>query len=214
MQKTTKMGLMLLSAAVLGLAAPVVRADTPAVSFTTVENEGTNGSYSMGYEFTVNSNIDATALGFFGTQLSESHDVGIYDLSGNLLTSTTVNPGDPVTGFFSYHSITPFALSSGSSYVIAAVTGNENYSWDPSGFSTDPSVSFDQDLYAPSSTLIFPFNSEGLTGFFGPNFLIGSGTTGGGGGGGGNGVPEPGTLALLAGMGLCSVPFLRRRRRA
>jgi hypothetical protein len=210
MQKTTKMGWALLSAVALSLVAPIVRADTPAVSFSDPGNVFTNGAWSMGYEFTVNSNIDATSLGFFGTQLSESHDVGIYDLSGNLLTSTTVNPGDPVTGFFSYHSITPFALTSGSSYVIAAETDVENYAYSPTGFSTDPSITFDQDLFTPGSTLAFPTSSEGLVAWFGPNFLIGSSSTGGN---GGNSVPEPGSLALLAGMGLSGSAFALRRKR-
>lgn len=205
-KKVVKMGWMLLSAAVLGLAAPVVRADTPALSFTDPGTSFTNGSYSIGFEFTVNSNINVTSLGFFGTQLAQSHDVGIYDISGNLLTSTTVNPGDPTTGFFSYHAITPFALTSGTSYVIAAETGIENYSYSPTGFSTDPSITFDEDLYVSSSTLAFPGSSGGFTGWFGPNFMVESSSTG-------NTVPEPSSLALLAGLGLSGSAFARRRKR-
>jgi hypothetical protein len=63
----------------------------------------TNNDWSLGFEFTVNSPVFVTQLGFYDdwqNGLTETHDVGIYDAAQNLLVSTTVSPSDPLTAFF------------------------------------------------------------------------------------------------------------------
>src|SRR5436309_3045285 len=87
----------------LGLTISSARADTPAIDFTSPTANYTNGSWSLGWEFTVNQAIDVTSVGFYDDQrngLTAGHPVGIFDAATNLLASATVAPGDPLTGFF------------------------------------------------------------------------------------------------------------------
>ena len=57
--------------------------------------------HSLGYKFSVNSDIDVTALGFFDYNndgLAYSHEVGIWDAAATLLASVTfliVHAGTP-----------------------------------------------------------------------------------------------------------------------
>jgi hypothetical protein len=190
----------------LGTNAPVARAG-PAVDFTSFTNNLNNGiGYSLGFEFHTNQDTLVSSLGFFnGNGMAESHAVGIFDNSGTLLTSTTVAPGDPLQGFFRYHDLaTPVLLPAGQNFRVAGVTGTrDTYTWDPSGFVVDPSISFVGDRYAPSSTLVNPTLAEGLVGFFGPNFQVAP-------------VPEPSTLTLwtLGALGALGYGWLRRKRAA
>src|SRR5262249_25328874 len=72
------------------------RADVPAITFTGSSNDTTNGEWSLGYKFEVNAPITVTQLGYYDSGqdgLAESHAVGIYDLSQNLLVSGTVDAG-------------------------------------------------------------------------------------------------------------------------
>lgn len=74
---------------------PVASAGTLALDITggTVM---TNGNWSLGWQFTVNSSITVDGLAFYDNKDDESHLVGIYnDASQVLLVSTTVLPTDP-----------------------------------------------------------------------------------------------------------------------
>jgi hypothetical protein len=82
-----------------------------------------------GTPFTVGSSpLTIVALGYFdvyGTGLVHSHDVGIYDLSQNLLGSVTVGTGSGVT----YHDgtrwaalSTPISLATNMGYMLAYTT--------------------------------------------------------------------------------------------
>ena len=83
----------------LGLALAVSPAfgDTPAATFSNLSGTPlVNGPYTLGWQFKVNTAIDVTALGVFDSGqdgLVESHDVGIWDSTGNLLVSATVQSG-------------------------------------------------------------------------------------------------------------------------
>ncbi|MCK9377799.1 MAG: DUF4082 domain-containing protein [Syntrophobacterales bacterium] len=159
---------------------------------TTTTASGSTVSFSLGTEFTANSSFTVNQLGFFdylGDGLTEGHDVGIYDLDQNLLTSTTVTNADPLVGHFRYHATTPVTLLAGHTYRIAAVTGNELFTWAPEGYFTDPNVTYVISAYTASAVLTYPNETfSGETGYFGPDFqtvpvppatyLLGSGLLG------------------------------------
>jgi hypothetical protein len=168
-----------------------------AVDFNGAVNNATNGSWSMGFEFLTNTPVIVGALGFYDHNMSQSHAVGIYDAAKNLLVSTTVLTSDPLSGFFRYHSIAPLLLPAGQTYVIAAVTGKDKYTWDPSGFVTDPSITYLSARFKYSTVLVFPGTADYITrGGFGPNFQFSA--------------PLPGSLILL-GSGLVGLFGIRRR---
>jgi hypothetical protein len=196
----------LLAIATLSLGATAVRADTPAVSFTSPGTLLNNEiGYSLGFSFTATSDLTIDAVGYFDNGSSqESHTVGIYDNAGNLLASATVTDGT-LMGFFDYVSIAPLTLTAGDTYQIMGNSGViDPYAYDPVDFSTASGITFNNDEYTPGNALAFGQISEGVTGFFGPNFLETSTSP----------TPEPGTLALF-GTGLFGmVGMIRRKLRA
>lgn len=189
----------------------------PAIDFLDVTQNFTNGSWSLGFEFTTTQDITVTHLGFYDdlvNGLTQSHDVGIYDISSeNLLASTTVNNGDPLDGFFRYNPLAaPLNLSANNTYRIAAVTGSENYTWAPVGFTADPALVFNGSVYTSSASLVYPSTSQIDTdGYFGPNFQFELASNQGGQGGEGGVVPEPMTLSLF-GAGLAGLLGSRSRK--
>lgn len=124
---------------------------------------------TVGFKFTANKNLTVNALGFYDDKqdgLSSSHDVGIYDLSGTLLASTSIASGTSagLDGKFRYSSISSFNLSAGQSYIIAGLaTGDDGYTYGTvgttiQGLAIDPVIAIDPlasvFLYAPN--LSFP----------------------------------------------------------
>jgi hypothetical protein len=139
-----------------------------------------SSTYSLGYEFDVLAPVDVVGLGFFDSfqdGLTESHPVGIYDSTGTLLVSSIISAGDPLSGHFRYHDISPFRLSVGNGYRIAAVNGSEAYGLRALDFTVDASLRFIQNRYsvANTSTLVFPDANtwaDDDPGYFGPNFQL------------------------------------------
>jgi hypothetical protein len=175
-----------------------------ALDFTSSSNSfSPSTQYSLGFSFSPKVSVNVTALGYFDADangLVTSHPVGIYDANGNLLAFTTVSTTDPLTSWFRFHDITPLTLEANQTYVIAGYTSNQdNYTWDPEGFTTDSNINFLSDRYIGSLSLAFPTSSSGVTGYFGPNFLVSA-------------VPVPPTVILL-GSGLLSLAGWRRFRK-
>jgi hypothetical protein len=182
------------------------KADIPAFTFTSPTLDMTNGEWSLGYEFSVNSPITVTQLGFYDSGqdgLLQSHDVGIYDTSQNLLVSGTVAAGttDPLVDYIRYTTVAPTSLGIGV-YFIAAATDTDNYTWDPSGLVSAPQVTWLQDAFVLSSVLAFPSGGpDEHTGIFGPNFQFSA-------------APEPSSMALCGAAALTGLAFARFRSRS
>jgi hypothetical protein len=177
---------------------------TPAVDFSSVTTDFTNGSWSIGFEFNVLTPITVTQLGFYDdlkNGFTQSHEVGIFNANANLLVSTTVTNSDPIIGFFRWHDISPIVLQVGNDYRIAGVTGSENYTWEPNGLIIVSQIAFIQSRETKSSTLVYPTNLDVHYGIFGPNFQIETSQ-----------VPEPVTILLL-GFGLVGLAGARRFRK-
>jgi hypothetical protein len=193
---------------VLVLQVPVSQAGSLVLDiFENPANTGSAGPQSLGWQFQVNTPIFVDGLAFWDHTDTQSHDVGIYnDTTQVLLVSTTILPSDPVsgTGPWRVHSISPFLLTPGV-YDIAAETGSDNYTFGAS-ITTVPEITFLRDAYAfGASTLMFPsgFSGGGLQAWFGPSFTATDAVVG---------APESGLFALM-GTGLAVLAGIARRKR-
>jgi hypothetical protein len=175
-------------------------ADDPAVSFTGVTTNFSNGSWSLGWEFSTNTAINVSALGFYDAALtggsvglgncSGCGEVGIYDSTGTLLVSGLVNTSGSQVGDFLYVSVPTTLLGAGQNYYVAAETGNADYTWNPTGLGVDPNINYITSVFTFSSTLAFPSAIDpAVTGYFGANFQETAAVVA---------TPEPSSLLLLA----------------
>jgi hypothetical protein len=160
-----------------------------------------NNDWSLGWEFTLNNNINVTNLGVYdqnGDGLTSSHDVGIFRVSdGALLTSTTIVTTDTLDSGFRYKPVSNTLLTTGQSYRIAAVYtlgGTDQYPG-ISSYTADGAINFVTDRFTQIATLTNPTSTGGFTNaWLSSNFKFTSATA----------APEPGTLALIimGGMGV------------
>lgn len=224
MSRFTRGGLLIVSIAVAGLliaATAPARADSPAISGTAA-SYGFSSYQTIGWQFSANQKISVDALGYFDFEfehgLADSHQVGIWDSSGTLLTSATVDAGavDPLVGFFRYKPITPYLLLAGQTYTIGGTTDAFNppapydqWAFNVVGLTTDPAISLTANAArlqpTAGNTLVDPTMVGQGNVLAGPNFLIGPAPSA---------VPEPGSLALLFTGGLPLLGPLRRRRKS
>jgi hypothetical protein len=196
---STFLGTFLVAGGIAAATAP--KAQAAAINFSSPSQDTNNDEWSLGFKFSTNQAIAVHQLGFYDDlqdNLTQSHAVGIFDDGGNLLVSGTVNPGDPLQGWFRYTAIAPTELAGGQTFYIAATTGSERYTSDPIGFTVDPRINYLGGAFQQSKTLVFPgfLYPKQREAFFGPNFQI-------------TAVPTPALLPGLLGMGLAA---WRRRR--
>jgi hypothetical protein len=137
--------------------------------------------------------------------LVDSHPMGIWDSSGTMLVSATVDAGtaNPLHDKFRAVAVAPTFLTPGA-YRIGALFANGN---DPNifptfitGFSTAPEITFIRSASAVGPTLTNPtptFFNMGPA-YFGPNFEYQS-------------VPEPGSLTLVGSVAVLAALFYRKR---
>jgi hypothetical protein len=204
-----------LATAMLGvLSFAAVALAAPAVDFsgTTVDwNDGTN--YSLGWSFTATQDLYVNSLGVyaapeFGTGnriFTQDHAVGIFDANKNLIASTTVSNTDALNGYFRYHALASLVqLNSGSTYFIAAAMGADQYTWDTTGFTVNPLITYNGSFYNASNGLTFPTTPDDMTamanGTFGPNMDV-------------TPTPIPAAFWLL-GSGLGMLGAARRKKMA
>jgi len=167
---------------------------------------------TLGETIQLSEAITITALGYLDLGTGTSHDVGIYDLSQNLLVSTTVDTAsDTKIGFFRYHELSsPLTLAAGS-YVLAGETGTDAYTYYSDGvfpsyvnnFSTGPDISVSDDRYVFSSTLAFPpvQTADPAFAYFTANFEYTLAT------------PEPSTSTIVGITIACTAAYAWRRRK-
>lgn len=194
----------LLLAAISAKAGIVVTSDKAGASF--------NSPFSLGYVFTVNSQLSLTALGQFdilGDGAVSTSKIALFDWdTGAKLTETTL--ADAVkeeTGFYDtfFKDITPVNLIPGTRYLVATeakvndfafgtgiVTFDSSFTWLEGRATTNSQPA----MPATATTSTFSIQHNQSQAYFGPNMKV---------------VPEPTTAGLL---GLAGLVFSLRRRGA
>ncbi|MDQ2824687.1 MAG: DUF4082 domain-containing protein [Verrucomicrobiota bacterium] len=185
---------------------------------------GLANSNTYGYDFTVGSTpLTITALGFWdgpsdlltpaiGDGFANVHMIGLWDISGNLLASATMQIGtvDPLLGEFRYSNLLiptnpgPVILSANTKYVLGAgfsASDPDPFKYDVGSFQPtyDPAVSPGKSRYIGSGTGFgFPTTSASPGAFVGPNAKFNV-----------NNVPESGSALLLMVLAIAVVFVLR-----
>ena len=106
-------------------------APTPMITGVSPDFYFDNSGLTLGYVVEFSTGVNVLSLGYVdsdgdATPLRESHDVGIWDISGVLLASVSVAPSDPFVAGFRYAALPASLGLSAGRYVIGAFTGNES----------------------------------------------------------------------------------------
>jgi hypothetical protein len=173
----------------------------------------TDGPFTLGFQFRVESNLTVTALGaydYLGDGFATAHAVGLWTVDGGAPIATVTIPagaGGSLDGQFRYQAIPGISLFANTEYIIGASelfgTINDIYGSVPVlAFSPSSAISFQGSRGAGEAPgLVFPTRYiEPLSPTtFGANFQYVV-------------VPEPSTWALL-GLGLILFGYARRHKK-
>jgi hypothetical protein len=217
--------LLLLSFAAIVSAGVASAGTLPAATFTASYTFNNVESNTLGWGFTIDAPIWVSALGYYDDSsltsptsgLLDNHIVGIFDSTGNLLTSTTVPAGTAGTLIENclYSSISTIELTPGTYYVEGTQQGTQGanptdpvaYWFSPPGsFSTLPEITSTWGVYTLAGepgVLTFAGGSGEYVAYMGPNFHASDTAP--------SSTPEPGCALLLTG-GLAGLLFWKRRR--
>jgi hypothetical protein len=201
-----KMVAALLAGAVTALCICTSASASPLYTFTKTPDSMT-GSYTFEQKFVVGAqNIVVNSLGFYdylGNGLAESHLMGLFDSTGNLIVSTTIaaGTGSSLEYGFRWKSIANTTLAAGSTFSLITQSNLDAHNMVP-GFVLNPKVLSVEGGYGSGAT-------------FNPNLILTSKDniiwTG-------NlnivdaQVPEPASLALM-GFGLAVMAMRSRKRK-
>jgi hypothetical protein len=158
-----------------------------------------------GWEFTISSAITVTDLGIYDYSwaftgppgLGESHAVGLWDNSGNLLVSATIPSGTSaaILNNFRYVGVSSVLLPAGT-YFFGAEYDTMNPDWmianlAAANVSTASPVTYVANAFSGATNVLkYTSNTTGTQadGWFGPNFQFTSASAD---------IPEPSSLVLL-----------------
>lgn len=164
---------------------------------------GSGAPVNLGMVFTANSTVLVEALGLYNMDGVDDATLGIYDSSGDLLTSTTVTLSDPLVDGYFYKSISPITLIAGSQYTLTEFSANGIWSFGDEPI-TIPEITYNYHDYLYASELALPTISADAAGsaYYGPNFRTVDAAE----------TPEPGTVILLMPGLLVFLGVAARRR--
>jgi hypothetical protein len=201
---------------VLALWIPAAYGGNIAITNFTNSDVAGHGNYDLaGFDFSNSAAIDVTALGMYvsGTNLSDSHTIGIWDLSGDLVFDAAVSAGaTPDASGFTWVNLTSEEVLPVGEWFIGVQynAGSADGMYDGYGSITMASgLTFDNAAVyynnVPISLTDPAGNGDGLyteglprDSYIGPNFAFAS-------------VPEPGTLGLVL-LGAAGLALLHGRR--
>ena len=119
------------------VATPASAQISPVFDYTSSSTLSDSSPYTLGYAFDLTQATTINALGFWTGGTLTNNQVGIWDTSGNLLTSANVTASDAVVGNYAWGNISPLLLGAGS-YVIGGEFTGGLFPSNLSGVTADP----------------------------------------------------------------------------
>jgi len=165
----------------------------PIATFTTGVYGYSGNSQTLGWEFSVNSNITVNQLFWYDrdNNLAKDIPVGMWNAANQSVVIPTTNVGsvsgtyDTTTKYWGV-AVSPVTLSAGSTYVIGGYTTYYDLvEAQITDLTTSPAITYKQNMIAGGGAIAYPSITQSQYGvaWIGADFGTGTGT----------GVPEPGT---------------------